>query len=151
MEDGGLGSNATEQGDLNRDPLHCSIYGDSLSSIKDDDNLLFGYININGLQEERWKVKNSCLFTQLKKYYFDIIGLSEINLHWPLVNPADSWEEQSSGRWEQQHLVVTCNMMDNINKAWQPGGCELAVVATDDKTQAHDAHAHPTTRGRQTN
>ena len=28
----------------------------------------------------------------LKDYNVDIIGLLEVNIHWPLVNPEDYWE-----------------------------------------------------------
>ena len=35
----------------------------------------------------------------LKDYNFGIIGSSEVNIHWPLMNPAESWEERISGHW----------------------------------------------------
>ena len=35
----------------------------------------------------------------LKDYNFNIIIPSEVNIHWPLVKLADSWEEIISGHW----------------------------------------------------
>ena len=34
----------------------------------------------------------------LKYYNSKIFGLSEVNMHWPLVELADSWEERISER-----------------------------------------------------
>ena len=45
----------------------------------------------------------------LKYYNFDIIGLSEVNIHWTLVNPEESWEERISGHWEARKSVMACN------------------------------------------
>ena len=42
----------------------------------------------------------------LKYYNFNIIGLSEVNIQCPLVNPADSWEEKINGDWEAINLVM---------------------------------------------
>ena len=53
----------------------------------DEDNLLLGFINIRGLKEERWKEKYIRVMKTLKYYNFDIIGLSEVNIHWPLEDP----------------------------------------------------------------
>ena len=39
----------------------------------------------------------------LKDYNFDIIGLSEVDIHWPLVNPEESWEGRISGHWEARN------------------------------------------------
>ena len=39
----------------------------------------------------------------LKDYNFDIIGLSEGDINWSLLNPAESWEGRISGRWEARN------------------------------------------------
>ena len=42
----------------------------------------------------------------LKDNNLDIILLSEVDINWPLVNPADSWEEKINGDWEAINLVM---------------------------------------------
>ena len=63
----------------------------------------------------------------IKYYNFDIIGLLEVNIHWPLVNLVDYWEEIISGHWESIKSVMACIIEDNTTKVWQPGGC-LQVI-----------------------
>ena len=41
------------------------------------------------------KRKNKQVMKALKDYNFDIIGLSEVNIHWRLGNPADYWGKES--------------------------------------------------------
>ena len=40
----------------------------------------------------------------------DIILLSEVDINWPLVNPADSWEDIIRGHWEAINSVMACNI-----------------------------------------
>ena len=49
----------------------------------------------------------------LNNYNFYIIGLSEVNIHWPLVNPADSWEYRISGHWEASNPIMSYNLEDD--------------------------------------
>ena len=65
--------------------------GDESQQFHNKDNVILGYVNINELKEERWKEKYIRVMKTLKYYNFDIIGLSEVNKHWPLVKPIDSW------------------------------------------------------------
>ena len=43
----------------------------------------------------------------LKYYNLKIIGLLEVNIHWPLVNPEDYWEERISGHWGARNSVMS--------------------------------------------
>ena len=52
----------------------------------------------------------------IKYYYFDIIGLSEVNKHWPLVKPIDSWEKRISVHWEYSNSVMAFNLEDDVTK-----------------------------------
>ena len=71
---------------------------------------------------------------KLKYYNFDIVGLSEVNIHWPLVNPAESWEYIISGHWEASNSVMDYNLEDNATKVWQPGGClQISTARTTHK------------------
>ena len=65
----------------------------------------------------------------LKYYNFDIIGLSEVNIHWPLVNPSEPWEERISGHWEARKSVLACNLEKDATKVWQLGGCLQIIKA----------------------
>ena len=35
----------------------------------------------------------------IKDYKLDIIVLSEVNIHWPLLKPAGYWEDKISVHW----------------------------------------------------
>ena len=54
----------------------------------------------------------------LKYYNFEIIWWSEVNIHWPLVNLAESWEEKISGNVEARNSVMDLNLEDNTTKVW---------------------------------
>ena len=65
----------------------------------------------------------------LKDFNFYIIGLSGVNINWPLVNLDDSWEEVISGHWKSSNSVMACNLEDNATKVWQPGVCLQIIMA----------------------
>ena len=50
--------------------------------------------------------KNIPVMKTFKIYNFEVIGLSEVNIHWPLVNPAEYLEERISGHWEASNSVI---------------------------------------------
>ena len=66
-------------------------YGDELDMNRNpyDDSLLCLSLNLNGLKQEQWKVKNEQLRKYLKNYEFDIMGFQEVNLNWGKVGPKD--------------------------------------------------------------
>ena len=66
---------------------------------------------------------------ELKDYNFYIIGLSGVNINWPLVNLDDSWEEVISGHWKSSNSVMACNLEDNATKVWQPRRCIKITMA----------------------
>ena len=103
---------------IDNDPRIRCMYGEELQQLHDEDNLLLRFFNINGLKKEIWKEKYIRVMITLKYYNLDIIGLSEVNIHWPLVNPAYSWEEIISGHWETSNLVLNCNLEDVTTKVW---------------------------------
>ena len=59
----------------------------------------------------------------LGDYNFNIIGLSEVNIHLPLANLAIYLEETISGHWEARNSVMACNLEDDATKVWQLGAC----------------------------
>ena len=61
-------------------------------------------------------MKNIWVMKTIKYYYFDIIGLSEVNKHWPLVKPIDSWEKRISVHWEYSNSVMAFNLEDDVTK-----------------------------------
>ena len=73
----------------------------------------------------------------LKDYNFDIVGLSEVNIHWPLLNPTEYRKERISGQWEDSNSLMSCNLEDNYTKVWQPGGCiQISMSKTTHKVQS---------------
>ena len=85
---------AAELTAFEQDPRNRVMYGDELQSDATEATMLCGFLNVNGLRKERWKEKNNALFKYLFKKKFDIIGLSETNLHWPSLSPLDNWDER---------------------------------------------------------
>ena len=65
----------------------------------------------------------------LKDYNFGIIGLSGVNINWPIVDPEDYWEERISGNLETRNSVLDCNLEDNAAKLWKPVGC-LPIITS---------------------
>ena len=49
------------------------MYGEGSQEFHDKDNLLLVFVNINGLEEDRWKEKYIRVMKTLKYYNFDII------------------------------------------------------------------------------
>ena len=90
-------------------PVDDSIYGDELLAHKDDSSLLMAFLNVNGLCREKWKEKNKTLLSYLYKKEFDIVGLIEINLHWPSLPPQDSREERTDSTWQTKHDSIAYN------------------------------------------
>ena len=103
-------------------PKKRCMYGEELKKFHDEGNLLIGFVNINGFKEERRKEKIRVMKT-LKDYNFDIIGLSEVNIHWPLVIPEEYWEEIISGHWETSNSVLAHNPEEDATKVWKSVGC----------------------------
>ena len=97
-----------------------------MSGIGDNHELLILHLNTNGLGREKWKAKNDQLKKFMRKYDFDIMGLTEINVHWPLLPLKDQWQERSLGWWEMGlHSSKAFNTEDESPTATQPGGCML--------------------------
>ena len=114
---------ASELEEFERDPRNRTLYGDTLIHDENDSTLLCGFLNVNGLGQDKWKEKNNSLFKFLFNTKFDVMGLSEINLHWSSLTPSNSWEERVQGRWESLHSSICYNQEDPVSSAWQPGGC----------------------------
>ena len=71
----------------------------------------------------------------LGDYNFNIIGLSEVNIHLPLANLAIYLEETISGHWEARNSAMACNLEDNATKVCQPGGClQISMARTTNKS-----------------
>ena len=60
-------------------------------------------------------------------YDIDLMGWSEVNLHWNKVQHKERWEERSVGWWENFRTGLAFNTEDEASKANQRGGC-LQIV-----------------------
>ena len=58
----------------------------------------------------------------LKYYNFSIIGLSEVNIDWPLVKQEDYWEERIRERWEARTSVLACSLEDSPTRCGNQEG-----------------------------
>ena len=108
----------------NNQPLH---YGNNLSNIKKDSELLCVFNNINGLPRTPDQPKEKFLWQLITHYDIDIMGWAEVNLHWNKVRHKERWEEQSVGWWENFRTGMAFNTEDEASKATQGGGC-LQIV-----------------------
>ena len=80
------------------------------------------YLDFSTLMNLNKGIKKIRVTKTLIYYNFNIIGLSEVNIHWPLVKLADSWEEIISGHWWARNSVMVYNLEDNDTKVWKQGG-----------------------------
>lgn len=111
------------------DPLNQCIYGDVFLEDYDDNFLMLGFANTNGLRREKYKEKNKAIKRFLRKYKLDIFGLTEPNLHWDSLDPTDRWEARMAGMgWKHAHHNIAFNTTDDSTQEWQPGGCILTSL-----------------------
>lgn len=100
-----------------------------MATFKDDNTMRLLSVNINGLQQEKWKVKNDLLRHFLKTYDFDIMGLQETNLNWHMLQAKDQWEERTIGWWEGGHTTIMAhNTQEMAPSAAQRGGTMLISI-----------------------
>ena len=128
-------------------PTEPCTYGDTLSLQPNDNYLLLGFVNTNGLRKENWKEKNNAIRRFFRTYPFDIIGLTEINLHWPSLSPTNQWPERMQGVWESSRSNITFNTQDDSNQEWQPGGC-IQISTSRTSHKHHSQGQDPSGLGR---
>ena len=76
--------------------LELGIYRDQLKKVADNDVICLS-LNINGLQVERWKIKNDLLRNLLVSSKANIVGLQKVNLNWSKILFRHQWDSRSLG------------------------------------------------------
>ena len=100
-----------------------SHYGNKLAELRDDDSILFTFLNVNGLPQHTTKHKNRSIRNFINYYNIDLFGISEVNLNWSLLPTKDQLQERTLGWWEDSRVSMAYNTEDEATQAYQPGGC----------------------------
>ena len=115
--------------------------------MKDDENLLCAFANINGLSRKVKLPKERMLRKIITDYDIDIMGISEVNINWNKVEQAERWEERTSEWWENFKSITAHNTEDEATRAVQQGGC-LQVAQNKASNCFTDSGRDPTGLGR---
>ena len=101
---------------------HDEAYGDVIG-LRRENVLRIGHININGLPESKDDEKNLRFKQAIDDHSMDIIGLSETNRCWHLLEQDHRWRERSKGWWETMQASIAYNIRDGeLATPFQPGG-----------------------------
>lgn len=79
-------------------------------------------LNINGLGLSRNSVKNHDIRQHMELEEVDIMGISEVNIHWDKVEQRDSIWERTEGWFENVSVSPSYNVHDPNASRDQPGG-----------------------------
>lgn len=103
-------------------------WGDIRLAAHSSPNLVrIAFLNIHGLPVSRTAAKNISLFNFITSQEIDIIGLSELNLHWPSLSVADRWSERTRRWWRKRLALDSCLLDWDRRDKQQYGGSALLV------------------------
>jgi hypothetical protein len=72
--------------------------------------------------------KNRIIYNTITNKQIGILGMSELNKCWHLVQEKDRWKDRTRGWWESSHCTLGYNRNDNeLSTVFQPGG--MAVIS----------------------
>ena len=71
-----------------------------------DQCLRIGFWNCGGLPLNNRDLKNNFIREWITELKWDIVGLSEVNVHWKLLNPTQRLPERTFGWFESLHLSL---------------------------------------------
>ena len=98
------------------------LYGDRLG-LRNDQSLRIGHININSIPELKDDEKNIRIRQAINECGFQIVGLSEVNRCWHLLDDDHRWRQRTRGWWEALNTSIAYNIKDgNLATPFQPGG-----------------------------
>ena len=101
---------------------HEEEFGDTIG-IAQEQVLRIGHININGLPESKDDAKNELFCLAMAEHDMHIVGVTETNKCWHLLEEEDRWKSRSKGWWESSSTVIAYNIKDNeLSSPFQPGG-----------------------------
>ena len=96
-------------------------HGEAITS-KRQNTLRVGFLNINGLPDNKEHPKNLMIYEAITSNEIDAIGLAETNKCWHALNANHSWKSRTTGWWQASKTTFAYNTTDCHNKAFQPGG-----------------------------
>ena len=74
------------------------FYGNNIKNISKTDNILrIGFLNINGLPTFKSHHKHNLLHAAVQDHNMDIIGMTEVNENWAMVEHANRWQDRTRG------------------------------------------------------
>ena len=103
------------------------FFGDKIS-IKDEETLRISFININGIPAKNEDYKNMKIYEAIQENQIDILGMTEINRNWNMVEEESKWRERTFGWWESSNTTMGFNVNDSIASNYQPGGTMLISI-----------------------
>ena len=107
---------------------HDEYFGEEVS-LRCDKILRIGHININGIPESKEDSKNDRIRQAINDHDMQIIGISETNRCWHLLNEEDRWISRIKGWWETSKSSVAYNVKDGeLSTPYQPGGTLVLSV-----------------------
>ena len=112
-------SNDNNQSNNNNDN---EIFGDKITKQKHKGMVRIGFLNVNGVPSFNDHLKNERLYTAIKDHRLDVIGMSEINRNWNMLDSESGWRARTRTWWEASKAVVAHNYKDCNTSSFQPGG-----------------------------
>lgn len=104
------------------------VYGDTIT-LRQERILRIAQININGIPESKDEEKNVQLRQAINDYDLQIVGLSETNRCWHLLEEDNQWRNRTKGWWETSHSSIAYNVQDGeLSTSFQPGGTTVLSI-----------------------
>jgi hypothetical protein len=119
-----LGSGDTEG---RQESLQSTPFGDTLP-FKKENILRIGFQNFGGFPVKRSKLKEDLMRQGLKKWDFDVFGVTETNVDWRLFREEDKLPLRTRDWWDNQHVCWAFNSTSAPFEPRQYGG--TAVFST---------------------
>jgi len=106
-------------------PTWCNAWGDPISSVKPDDTLRIGVLNLNGWPKDATDPKNQHFQNLVNTYDFDVMVSSATNRYWPQVSIQDRLYERTFKWWQNLHISLASNEDFETPSDYLPGGVLL--------------------------
>lgn len=89
---------------------------------KRNEHFRIGVININGIPKNSAHPKNINLQETINNYSFDVIGLTETNCYWPMLEDKHKWSERVKQWWDKSKTITAYHKHPVTPVLHQPGG-----------------------------
>ena len=103
------------------------IYGDKLIT-KQSNILRLVFLNVNSIPVSNESPKNNMLYQSIVESEADIVGMSETNRNWNLIDSNHRWYDRTRGWFENSHSSLAHNTTNLDSAPYQPGGNLLLSI-----------------------